>query len=331
MSKKIDIENIPFYKEWLDGKSTVTLHTSGSTGTPSIFIAEKRRMEASARLTCEFLGLKTGDKALLCMSADFVGGKMMIVRALTYGLKLECISPTGHPLLEVDDEPFDLVAMVPLQVYNSLSTQKEYERLLNIRNLIIGGGPIDNALAERLRDFPNAVWSTYGMTETLSHIALRRLSGKDADEWYTPLPKVNVSLDNNGRIIISAPDICASPLATNDRGEMHADGHRFRVLGRIDNVVCSGGLKFQIEEIESQLSGKLSVPVIITKRPDEKFGEAVVLLYAEGDEASICESCQAILPKYMQPKTYIRVKSLPYTASGKPARAEAIKMAANKN
>lgn len=331
MNQKINIEDIPFYKEWLDGKSTVTLHTSGSTGTPSIFIAEKQRMEASAQLTCAFLGLKNGDRALLCMSTDFVGGKMMIVRALTCGLKLECVHPTGHPLLEVDDEPFDLVAMVALQVYNSFSSQKEHKRLMNIRNLIIGGGPIDNALEERLRDFPNAVWSTYGMTETLSHIALRRLSGKDADEWYTPLPKVNVSLDNSGRIIISAPDICACTLATNDRGEMHTDGHRFRVLGRIDNVVCSGGLKFQIEEIESKLSGKLSVSVIITKRPDEKFGEAVVLLYAEGDETSLRESCQAILPKYMQPKTYIRVNSLPYTASGKPARAEALKMAYNIN
>lgn len=323
MCKKIDIKDIPFYNEWFDDKSTVTLHTSGSTGLPTTFIAEKRRMVASARLTCAFLGLKNGDRALLCMSPDFVGGKMMIVRALTCGLTLECISPSGHPLENVDDAPFDLVAMVPLQVYNSLSSPKERERLLNIRNLIIGGGPVDDALAERLKDFPNAVWSTYGMTETLSHIALRRLSGKEADEWYTPFPGVDISLDPNGRIIISAPDICPTTLTTNDRGEMHADGRRFRVLGRMDNVVCSGGLKFQIEEIEGKLSGKLSVPVIITKRPDEKFGEIVVLLYAEGDENYLRDACCTILPKYMQPKTYMRVSSLPYTTSGKPARAEA--------
>lgn len=331
MSRKIDVREIPFYNEWYDESPTVTLHTSGSTGQPSSFVAEKRRMEASARRTCEFLGLKRGDKALLCMSADFVGGKMMIVRAITCGLRLDCVIPSGNPLKGICDESYDLVAMVPMQVYNSLSEPMEKEKLMKIRNLIIGGGPVDWSLAQRLRDFPNKVWSTYGMTETLSHIALRRLSGNEADEWYSPLPGVTVTLDEDGRIVINAPEICDGILVTNDRGEMHADGRRFKVLGRMDNTINSGGLKFQIEEIEGMLAGHLSVQVIITKRPDEKFGEIVTLLYSEGMEHELQEVCTRILPKYMQPKAYIKVDALPYTASGKPARAEALKITVKAN
>ena len=133
-------------------------------------------------MTCDFLGLKPGDTALLCMSLDYIAGKMMVVRALTCGLQLITVAPSGHPLhhcqFSIVNCQLDFAAMVPLQVWNSLQVPEECERLKNIRHLIIGGGAVDDALAAELRLFPHAVWSTYGMTETLSHIALRRLSGK---------------------------------------------------------------------------------------------------------------------------------------------------------
>ena len=246
-----------FLAQWHDDSPTLLVHTSGSTGQPKPMHAEKRRMEASARITCQFLGLSEGDTALLCLPLDYIAGKMMVVRALTCSLRLIDVPPGGHPLAGLE-EPIDFAAMVPLQVYNSLAIPAERERLRSIGNLIIGGGAIDESLATALRDFPHAVWSTYGMTETLSHIALRRLSGPDATEWYTPFPTVDVSLNREGCLVISAPLVCPDTLVTNDLAELNDD--RFRILGRRDNVVCSGGLKIQIEEVERRLQPPLRAP-----------------------------------------------------------------------
>ena len=203
-----------FLKEWHSESPTVLVHTSGSTGLPKPMLVEKRRMEASARITCRFLGLREGDTALLCMPLDYIAGKMMVVRALTCGLRLIAVEPSGHPLsmhntqcIMLNDPCIDFAAMVPLQVWNSLQVAEERERLMAIRHLIIGGGGIDASLAEELKDFPNAVWSTYGMTETLSHIALRRLNGPEATEWYTPFEGVTLSQTDEGCLVIDAPAV----------------------------------------------------------------------------------------------------------------------------
>ena len=223
-----------FLTEWHDPSARLLVHTSGSTGQPKPLWVEKRRMEASARITCQFLGLKAGDTALLCLPLDYIAGKMMVVRALTCGLRLVSVEPSGHPLAGVT-EPVSFAAMIPLQVYNTLRVEAERRRLMQIGHLIIGGGAVDDDLARELKDFPNAVWSTYGMTETLSHIALRRLSGPEASQWYTPFPSVSVSLNADSSLVIDAPQVCQETLTTNDIAEM-ADG-RFRIIGRRDNVV----------------------------------------------------------------------------------------------
>ena len=208
-----------FLDEWNNGSDRMLVHTSGSTGKPKPIWVEKKRMAHSARTTCRFLGLKRGDTALLCLSLDYIAGKMMAVRAIEWGLNLICVEPSGHPFsFKVDeltskqvDKLVPLVdelasskvdklcdseasnsstrqlvnsstnivfaAMTPMQVYNTLQVPEERERLMQVKHLIIGGGAIDEALEAELRLFPNAVWSTYGMTETLSHIALRRING----------------------------------------------------------------------------------------------------------------------------------------------------------
>ncbi|MBQ8990354.1 MAG: AMP-binding protein [Prevotella sp.] len=308
-----------FLGEWNNSSDYVRVQTSGSTGAPKQMLVEKRRMLASARITCDFLGLKEGDTALLCMPLDYIAGKMMVVRSIERGLRLMTVEPSGHPLAVTPCVTF--AAMVPMQVYNSLQVPEERERLRAIRHLIIGGGAIDEALAEELKDFPNAVWSTYGMTETLSHIALRRLNGPEASEWYTPFPSVKVSLSDEGCLIIDAPEVCAEPLVTNDIAELTQRG-RFRILGRKDNVICSGGIKIQAEEVERQLKSRLRVPHIITKAPDPKFGERVVIL-TEGDVEEVRTVCQEVLPKYQQPRDYIHVDRIPLTETGKPARRDA--------
>lgn len=315
-----------FLAEWRDEHAHVLVHTSGSTGTPKPMWVEKRRMEASARATCRFLGLKAGDVALLCLPLDYIAGKMMVVRALTCGLRLVSVPPTGHPLAQCP-ENIDFAAMVPMQVYNSLHVPEERERLRHIRHLIIGGGAIDDALAEALKTFENGVWSTYGMTETLSHIALRRLSGPDATEWYTPLEGVTLSLTAEGCLAIDAPALADGQLVTNDIAELLADG-RFRILGRLDNTICTGGVKVQAEAVEALLSHHLAAPFCITKRRDEKYGEVVVLLTESTDTGALKAICQRVLPKYWQPRHIISVGRIPLTATGKIARKEAMRLAA---
>ena len=327
----MDLEE--FLAEWHNDNRYVRVHTSGSTGAPKAMLVEKRRMEASARITCQFLGLKTGDSALLCLPLDYIAGKMMVVRALTCGLQLVAVPPTGTPKWS---GTIDFAAMVPMQVWNLLQQEEGRERLMQIRHLIIGGGSIDPALAATLANFPNNIWSTYGMTETLSHIALRRINGPEASDYYTPLPGVSLSQDEEGCLIINAPAVHDGPLVTNDIAEMgrkeasalsSAERGPFRILGRRDNVICSGGIKIQIEEVERRLQPHFKAPFCITKREDPRLGEAVVLLTEDRDIATQKMICEKELPRYWQPRHYIRVKRIPMTETGKIARKEAEAMA----
>lgn len=317
-----------FLAEWNNGEAFVTVKTSGSTGTPKQMLVEKERMLASARMTCDFLGLKEGDTALLCMPVDFIAGKMMVVRSIERGLKLSAVEPSNHPFKGLS-QAFDLVAMVPSQVYETLKTPAEADILAQCRNIIIGGGAISAELQRMIeaKDFEGCVWSSYGMTETLSHVALRRLNGPEASEWYTPFEGVEVSLNEDGCLAIKAPHVCKDILVTNDIAEIHEG--RFRIKGRKDNVICSGGIKIQIEEVEELLRPHLTEPFAITKKPDEKFGEAVVLVTESADLESLKDICQRVLPRYWNPKHIVRVASIPMTETGKPARKQISLLAKN--
>lgn len=351
-----------FINSWNNDDSCLQVHTSGSTGKPKNMLVEKTRMMNSARITCNFLNLKAGDTALLCMSADYIAGKMMIVRSIERGLCLVSEKPCGHPLsdealatatrlnfkrtsanslkatiteegaylLDNDDAQLDnddtrplfcFAAMVPMQVYNSLQIPKERARLARIKHLIIGGGAIDDALAAELKTLPNAVWSTYGMTETLSHIALRRLNGPDASSWYTPFDSVRVQLNEEGCMVIDAPQVTPRPIVTNDIAEIKTVPHtRFKIKGRKDNVICSGGIKIQIEEVEDLLRPQLSCPFFLAKKKDVKFGEIAVLVTEDEQVNKVEKVCQQVLPHYFIPKQYIHVDKLPMTETGKPRR-----------
>lgn len=344
-----------FINSWNNDDCCLQVHTSGSTGKPKNMLVEKTRMMNSARITCNFLNLKAGDTALLCMSADYIAGKMMIVRSIERGLCLVSEKPCGHPLsdealatatrlnfkrfsadnrktivteegayhINIDDtQPlFTFAAMVPMQVYNSLQISKERARLARIKHLIIGGGAIDDALAAELKTLPNAVWSTYGMTETLSHIALRRLNGPDASLWYTPFDSVQVQLTDEGCLVIDAPQVTPHPIITNDIAEIVTTPYtRFRIKGRKDNVICSGGIKIQIEEVEDLLRPHLSRPFFLTKKKDEKFGEIAVMLTEDEQVNKVENICKQVLPRYFAPKEYIYVNKLPMTETGKPRR-----------
>lgn len=314
-----------FLARWRDRTVTMTVQTSGSTGCPKQMNIEKERMRASARMTCDFLGLSTGQSALLCMSLDYIAGQMMVVRAMERNLRLIATPPNGHPLREVSEQ-IDFAAMVPMQVWNSLQEPEERERLKRIGHLIIGGGAISVELEQVLHHFPNAIWSTYGMTETLSHIALRRLSGPTASLWYTPLPGIHLSVDSTTQcLIIDAPALTPQRLVTHDIVEFAPDG-RFRILGRTDNTISSGGVKIQLEEVESLLRHHLGDTVQATYRPDEKFGQALVLLTTRPIDKEQLRSILVEHP-YWMPQRVILTSKLPLTETGKPDRATARKMA----
>ena len=342
-----------FYSEWNNDSDTVLVHTSGSTGKPKPMMVEKKRMLNSARITCDFLGLKPGDSALLCMSLDYIAGKMVVVRSIERHLHLISVSPSGHPLKDnnlkdangkdVNGE-ITFAAMVPMQVYNTLQVPEERERLTHVRHLIIGGGAIDASLEKELQSLPGniAIWSTYGMTETLSHIALRRINGAEASEWYQPFDSVKISQTDEGCLVIDAPLVCAETLVTNDIVEIEpyiynkVEKLRFRIKGRKDNVICSGGIKIQIEEVEALLKPHLEKPFMIAKKKDEKFGEIAVLLTEDEDlkkvEATIRrllsgksddsnKSSESKSHKYWIPREFRYVEHLPLTETGKPKRS----------
>ena len=328
-----------FLSEWNNDSDTVLVHTSGSTGKPKPMMVEKKRMLNSARITCDFLGLKPGDSALLCMSLDYIAGKMVVVRSIERHLHLISVPPSGHPLKDVDEE-ITFAAMVPMQVYNTLQVPEERERLSRIRHLIIGGGAIDAALEQELQSLPGdiAIWSTYGMTETLSHIALRRINGDEASEWYQPFDSVHISQTEEGCLVIDAPQVCAETLVTNDIVEIEpyiynkVEKLRFRIKGRKDNVICSGGIKIQIEEVETLLKPHLEKPFMLAKKKDGKFGEIAVLLTEDEDIKKVEATVRRLLSdesekssdhkkyKYWIPKEFRYVEHLPLTETGKPKR-----------
>ena len=314
-----------FLAQWNDTSDVIEVHTSGSTGKPKRLLVEKQRMVNSARITCDFLGLKEGDSALLCMPLDYIAGKMVVVRSLVSHLHLISVTPSSHPLKDVT-QPIDFAAMVPLQVYSSLQEPAERERLMSIRHLIIGGGAIDDSLESQLQQFPNAVWSTYGMTETLSHIALRRISGENSSLWYSPLDGVDVSLSSDSCLEIYAPQVNPGKLHTNDIAELRTlpDGSKeFRILGRKDNVIDSGGIKIQAEEVERLLRPHLSCGFMITKVSDARLGEAVTILIESDDAYLALSICKHVLPKHWVPRHVLPISHIPLTETGKPARAEA--------
>ena len=328
-----------FLSEWNNDSDRVLVHTSGSTGKPKPMMVEKKRMLNSARITCDFLGLKPGDSALLCMSLDYIAGKMVVVRSIERHLHLISVSPSGHPLKDVNKE-ITFAAMVPMQVYNTLQVSEERERLSRIRHLIIGGGAIDAVLEQELQSLPGdiAIWSTYGMTETLSHIALRRINGDEASEWYQPFDSVRISQTEEGCLVIDAPQVCAETLVTNDIVEIEpyiynkVEKLRFRIKGRKDNVICSGGIKIQIEEVETLLKPHLEKPFMLAKKKDGKFGEIAVLLTEDEDIKKVEATVRRLLSdesekssdhkkyKYWIPKEFLYVEHLPLTETGKPKR-----------
>ena len=310
-----------FLAQWWNDTPTMPLHTSGSTGRPRLLHATKEAMAASAAATCRAFDLQPGSTALLCLPLRYIAGQMMVVRALVGGLNLIVTEPGSAPLARLN-QSIDFAPMVPMQIATTLAQPGGRERLARVRTLLLGGGFVDAALEQQLQELPTRVYTSYGMTETLSHIALRATNGPERSELYTPLPGVCVSLSTAGTLQISVPYLGINTLTTNDLAEIAPDG-RFRSLGRVDAVINSGGVKIQAEDIERALYNQTGLQVVALPLPHPALGQCVALLW-EGEalqESALRAAC-ATLPRSHQPK-HLQHVILPRTESGKIARARA--------
>jgi O-succinylbenzoic acid--CoA ligase len=275
---------LQFCRQWLAGQESFVVPTSGSTGEPKAITLTREQLRASARLTGRALGLQAGDKALVCLSTDYIAGIMMLVRGMELGLSLTVVKPSRNPLVGFPDETaFDFAAFVPLQLQEILTTTPAERKILNrMRVILIGGAPLNEGLLQSLRTLDAAVYHTYGMTETVSHIALRRLNGPQASEYFKPLDGVNIGLSPEGCLVVQSVLTRHRRLTTHDRIELKPDGS-FRWLERIDNVINTGGFKVQAEKVESALETLFQDYPLLAKRrffvgplADPQFGQIVV-------------------------------------------------------
>ena len=298
-----------FLLDWFDSKDYIEMQTSGTTGKAKIITVSKQAMVESALATGDFFELQPGNKALHCLPVKYVAGKMMLVRAMILGLDLEFVAPSSHPLRhnEID---FDFVAMVPLQAQNSLTELKK------VKKMIVGGAAINKNLEKQLLKLPTQVFETYGMTETITHIAARKLGEKA----FTVLPGVTISYDNRNCLVIHAPRISDDVIITNDIVES-VNENQFVFLGRMDNVINSGGIKLIPEQIEEKLAHKIHQRFFITSKPDSELGEKVILVI-EGDKQDLGEAIFEELDKYEKPKELVFIPKFKETGSGKVMRKE---------
>jgi O-succinylbenzoic acid--CoA ligase len=312
------IEIGSFLKQWFNTAQEVFAQTSGSTGKPQVIALSKSKMKVSASLTCDYFGLSPNDRALLCLSAGNIAGKMMLVRALERGLHLIAVNPVGCPLSNIN-EKLKFTAMVPLQVQRCL----EANCLDKSEIVLIGGAVVSDKMQADLINQDVACYSSYGMTETMSHVAVKKLNGPSASEWFEGLADISFSLDGRKCLQIEALPFGIEKLLTNDLCELQ-DKHHFRWLGRFDFVINSGGVKVSPEQLEKLLSPSIPFPFFITGTPDEKLGEKIVILVeaSSSEEIPVQQIRQLIKewPQYQRPKDIYTVPEFVYTASGKTDR-----------
>ena len=298
-----------FLLEWLNTESFVLVHTSGSTGKPKKIVLQKTAMMASAKATGTFFNLQPKNSALLCLSADYIAGKMMLVRAITLGLHLDAVEPNSNPL---ENKKYAFVAMVPMQVANSL------EQLHLIKTLLIGGTKVSYQLAESILKTNCQAFESYGMTETISHIAIKQIGEKE----FTVLPNVSISLDERNCLVIEALELSKDKIITNDIVEILNES-QFILKGRIDNVINSGGVKIFPEEVEEKLADYISERYFIASRLDEKFGEKLILV-VEAKPFEIENNIFLGLTKYQIPKEIIFVEKFVETETNKINRKKTL-------
>ncbi len=304
--------------EWMNDEKQMVFHTSGSTGSPKKIEVNKRNIKNSIELTRKSFGLEEGDTALLCLPVNYIAGKMMVIRSLDIGMNLIVSDPSSSPLRDVEEQ-IGFAAMVPLQLENSI------EDLSKVKTLLIGGAKVDESLINRLQSVSTQIYETYGMTETLTHVAIKPLNGKDRAEVFQALEGVLFGQDERGCLVIYAPDLNPEPVITNDIVELF-NACSFKWLGRYDRVINSGGIKIIPETVEEKLRSVISKRrFFVSGMKDNVLGEKVVLV-VEGDQIDISFDH---LDQYEKPKETIFAKDFAETHTGKVDRNKTMELIKN--
>ena len=320
-----------FIRSWIhDSVTEFQVQTSGSTGTPKIISHPRESMVASATATCDFFQLKKNDTALLALPTTHIGGKMMIVRSAIRGLKLICTEPKSNPLEHLDfDGEIDFAAFTPMQMSMILDGNvAETGRDLSpqkINKIILGGGEVSFSLKQKLQTISSAVFETYGMTETISHVALKKINGTDSSEYFTILDGVKISTDDRGCLVIYAPHLSSERLITNDIVNIISE-KEFQWLGRYDNIINTGGIKVSAEDIERKLQPYINANFFIAGVADGVLGQKVTLIVETNDLENLTKlDYSDILGKYEDPKQVLAIRKFIYTENGKVNKKETLK------
>jgi len=316
-----------FVEAWEAGTATFSLTTSGSTGSPKTISVLRTRMEASAAATAQALGLAPGQQALVCLNPAYIGGKMALVRGLRLGWEIYLTEPGARALADwpLPEPPYH-ASLVPLQLETTLADPTLRTRLESMHSVLIGGAPLSPALEAAAAEVKGvALYQTFGMTETVSHVALRRLNGPEASSWYTLLPGHEARLDARDCLAVRGPVTGSEWVETNDRVELYAN--RFRWLGRVDFTINTGGLKLQPELLEAELAPHLAAlgypqAFYITAAADERLGQQIVLVLeaASGDAEAIRTELTRRLPRFHAPREIRFLPTFPRTPTGKILR-----------
>jgi len=315
-----------FIIDWLDDKDFVVVQTSGSTGKAKKISIQKSVMVNSALATAKRFDVFQKTKALLCLPAEYIAGKMMLVRALTLGWHIDVVKPKSKPLENVN-QPYDFCAMTPFQLERSLS------KVHLLSTLIVGGGAISLPLKNKLQGFDTSIYETYGMTETVTHIAVRRVNPKEGIASaipFTTLSNVRLEQDKRGCLVINAPAVSKEVVVTNDLVKLLNDT-QFMWLGRVDNVINSGGVKLYPERIEYKLGAIIKTNFFIAGIQDDLLGERVALFVEQEETFSINSKTEfgEVLDAYEIPKSIYILARFERTPNGKIQRKQTIKTALN--
>lgn len=309
--------------EFLSDKEYIETPTSGSTGEPKVIELRKELLESSAKLTASYFKIRNDSRVLQCLPSKFIAGKMMIIRALVNGWNLRWVEPSANPLKHLHEE-FDFAAFTPMQAAAILNENPEEFKA--IKTVIIGGGSVSKDLEEKISVCTNAVHLTYGMTETITHIAERRLTGRHPQNFFQALPGVRFSIDERECLIIEAVHLGNAVFHTNDVVQLNSP-MTFRYMGRIDNVINSGGIKIFPEKIERKIAHLIERNFFITKDDDETLGEKMVMYiegtpYSDSELLQLSSAMKIFLHSYEVPKEFRFVPHFEYTETNKVKRKQ---------
>ena len=329
-------KTIEFCRSWLNGIQEFPIQTSGSTGIPKTISLTRQQMEASARRTIKLLKLQKGDCAFVCLNTEYIAGMMMLVRAFMAEMSIIIVDPVSNPLSLVSrEEKIDFASFVPMQLQTILEEMPDaLEQLNQMKGILVGGAPISATLQREIQRIKPAVCLTYGMTETASHIAVRRLNGSEATDYFQVLDNIQIGIDKRGCLTIKGDITKNEQLITNDIVELLTPT-RFRWIGRVDNTINSGGVKVQIESVEEAIAAALaeidpSPSFFVAAQPDELLGEKIVLImegkpFSESEEKAFFDRLQTLLRKYEVPKEIIYSPAFTITATGKISRQQTMR------